>query len=83
MKFTALASKAVLLVLLAAAVCVSAADTPTVTANPLANNVRHRVQMQAHSLSFSQTMEPFTGRSPTPRHRVGKTRGFCRLLETK
>jgi hypothetical protein len=31
MKFTALASKAVLLVLLAAAVCVSAADTPTVT----------------------------------------------------
>jgi hypothetical protein len=31
MKFTALASKAVLLVLLAAAVCVNAADTPTVT----------------------------------------------------
>lgn len=31
MKFTAVASKAVLIVLLAAAVCVSAADTPTVT----------------------------------------------------
>jgi len=31
MKFTAVASKAILVVLLATAVCVSAADTPTVT----------------------------------------------------
>ncbi len=33
MKFAALAAKALLIVLLAAAVCVSAADTPTVTVN--------------------------------------------------
>jgi hypothetical protein len=31
MKFTAVASKAILVVLLAAAVCLNAADTPTVT----------------------------------------------------
>ena len=28
-------------------------------------------------------MELFTGRSPTPRRRVDRTRSFCRLPETK
>ena len=98
-KFTSVASMVVLFALLAAAICTSATDNPTATvkgyvldsacaftrvsASPLASSVRRRVQMQGHNSSFSRTTELFTGRSPIPRHRVGRTRNFCRLLETR
>jgi hypothetical protein len=99
MKFTTAASTVALLVLLASAIRLCAADTPTVTvigyvldsaraftkslANPSASNAQFPVQTQAHSSSFSPTMELFTGRSLTPRHQVGRTLSFYRLLETK
>ena len=99
MKFTTAGSTGALLVLLAAAICLSAADAQTITVkgyvldsacaftkdlvNPSANNAQFPARTQARSWSFLPTMEPFIGPSLAPLPPVARTLSFSRLLQTK